>query len=238
MDTNPKLPEVLQTTKAPATTSAEDYPVEIKTKAYDLFLNSAFDLTDIAMELGLSRTVVAAWARKGQWLKRKQEIEEVAHSASDSKFFEFQNQEKLPEAKNQLTLARALEDIVKRVLDVQKTMSDHDLAGNTVALKRLADTLVAAAGISARVVGLGEKPPDVRQDDNAGRPMLILMGPGSNPVVPVMAEPIDVESHEVIGPEDKTTESKEVTTSSEPAPPPSPGPTVPSPQPPSVSPQP
>lgn len=135
-------------------TTPESYGVEVKGKAYDLFLNSSSDFSDIALSLGVPVRTVTAWAKSGGWIERKREIEAAIFAESEAKYKSFIIENRLPEAKRQLEAAQKLEDGVLRMVD--KAL-EKDKVPNSLELRRITETLVGASGVSSRVLGIHDK---------------------------------------------------------------------------------
>lgn len=152
------------------------YPVEVKQKAYDLFLNEAMDLTDVAIQLSISRGVVASWAREGQWIQRKQDIEMELMKSVDNKYRDFLIKNRLPTAERHLKTSKALEELIERAINMKTQAALSNAEPSPMDLERLAKALSAATGVSARAVGIAERV----VEQNAGADL------GSNKRVPLI----------------------------------------------------
>lgn len=146
-------------------------------KAYELFLQSDLDTTDIALELGISSKVVASWARKGKWLERRRAIEDEEMKVADAKYRAVVREHRVPTVLRHLEVSAKLETGIGTVLDAELAKELPD----SRELERMSRALAASTGVSARAAGITEKPhEDTLQTQ--GRVPLILLN-----VVPVPA---------------------------------------------------
>jgi len=136
-----------------ALTTKEKYAVEVKAKAYDMFLQSDMDLVDIAVAVGVSKLVVMQWCRQGKWNDRKQEIELEAFRECESKYRRFVMEHRLPTVERHLAAASLLEQQILRVLQEFAKSEDTD----SMELRRLAEALASSAGVSSRAAGVSDR---------------------------------------------------------------------------------
>jgi len=158
--------DVLQTSALPQgsdLTTETDYDVEVKVKAYDMFLHSDADFTDIAIALSVPRNTVLTWSRKGKWNDRKQELELEAFKAAETQYRRFLTEHKLPTIERHLRVATMLEEEVENILKdakVNKTPLD------SMVLRRISEALASSAGVSARASGVNDR--GLQTDDDGG----------------------------------------------------------------------
>lgn len=131
------------------------YDPKVKAQAYDLFLNTSNDLHDISIALGVPKKTVAGWAKTGNWLERKKEIERLLFLEAEEKYKQFIIENRLPTAKRQLEAASKIEEGVIRL--VNHEMRDPEAVPDSRVLRSVSETLVAAASVSSKVVGIHDK---------------------------------------------------------------------------------
>jgi len=148
-------------------------------KAYDLFLQTDMDLSDIALDLGVSSKLVASWARKGKWVDRKRGLEEEEMQAADAKYRSVVRENRVPVVKRHLAVSGKLEEGIEKFIDVEL---DKD-APNPVQLERMSRALAASTGVSARAAGITEKPHEDTIKESKKTP-LILLNVNPSPVQP------------------------------------------------------
>ena len=169
-------------------TSVENYDPKVKSQAYDLFLHSENDFSDIGLALGISSKVVASWARKGKWKDRKIAIEDELMIASDAKYRALVRENRIPVLRRHLEATEILEN---GIIDVLKNETG-DGNPNPMNLKRMAEALTSSANVSARAAGITETPNADTRKDSDKRP-LIMIGVVPTPLAGgVDAAPIEV----------------------------------------------
>lgn len=158
-----------------ALTTVDDYAPELMAKAYDLYLSSNLTTVDIAIDLGLPQKVVASWVRRGGWKEKKREATMELMLAAENKFRDFMLENKLPTMQRHLRVAGKIEEAVERFMDQE--LKD-DQVPKSMDLKRMAETLASATTVSARAVGLSDKPQEtVSEHDNKRkerRPLVVI----------------------------------------------------------------
>lgn len=153
------------------TLAVKNYPVAIKQKAYELFLLSSKDLTEIAMELAVPRPVIASWSHKGGWVARRQQIEREVMASTEGRFADYLRDVKLPELRAQLDASRDLQGLVQQEIKRlhEEAKRSPDKAIDTPALRRLAETLAHAANLSCRALGVVEQATGRGSETEEGR---------------------------------------------------------------------
>lgn len=136
-------------------TTKDDYLPADRARAYDLFLNNAYSLDDIAVSMSLSRAIVLDWAHKGKWVQRKKSIEEDLMKSVEMKFQNWQLEHRLEVAKDDFRRAQAIGETIEETLTKKKAEAKKkDDCVNSSELLRLAKTLESSSNTSARSVGL------------------------------------------------------------------------------------
>lgn len=158
-------------------TTPTKYAPPVKARAYELYLNSDLDTTDIAIDVGVPRSTVATWAREGHWLERKQEIEHELMQRSEDSYRQLILRNRKPVLERHLRISEKLEEAIEKVID---DATRDDGVPSDIKLKRLAEALSSATGISARAAAISDKPfGDMSKDgrgDNPPKTPLIMIG--------------------------------------------------------------
>ncbi len=176
-------------------TTPTKYAPAVKARAYELYLNTDLDTTDIAIDVGVPRSTVSAWAREGHWLDRKREIEQELMQRSEDSYRQLIIRNRKPVLERHLRISEKLEKAIEKVID-EATRDDG--VPSDIKLKRLAEALSSATGISARAAALSDKPfGDVRaldDRDKQAKVPLIMIGiqpqasPDNAPPITVTAD--------------------------------------------------
>lgn len=132
----------------PLTTALNYDPVD-KAKAYELYLRSDMDLTDISITLGIEKSVISSWARRGNWATRKAELESEFMRCAESKYRTFVIEHRLPTIQRHLEICRKLEEKIAQLLEGDKIDSRE--------LKRLSEALSSSAAVAARAAGVADR---------------------------------------------------------------------------------
>jgi len=171
-------------------TTEKLYKPEVKAKAYELFLTTALDLTDIALSLNLPRTVVSAWSKQGDWLKRKHEIEVELFRSADDKYRRFLIEKRVPTLERHLVLSAKVEELIETMATSLKEGKERL---TPVALEKLAKALASATSVSARAAGINDaliaNTTGPRNPEGAQTPPVLIMV-GGKPESPAGMEPI------------------------------------------------
>jgi len=140
--------------KGSSLTTTECYAAEVKTKAYDLYLNSDTDLDDMACILEVPRHVLLEWSLKGHWADRKIELETEAFKESELKYRRFLMENKLPTVERHLKVAKQIEEEIAKALD-HATASGGVL--DSMTLRRLSEALSSVTSVSSRAAGVTDR---------------------------------------------------------------------------------
>lgn len=166
----------------------------LKAKAYDMFLNKGMDEDAISVELGVKAMDISRWKAEGKWMKRRREAEQAILRRHDITFQLFQAENKIKEASDQLALGRKIQNSITDTVDA---ITSGGAKATPAELERLAKAAAAATSISARAVGLHDKPADpVSQEGSGGRKVpLVMIGvmPSRPSETPADAKVIDVD---------------------------------------------
>lgn len=163
------IPEAIDVT--PLESEPEEDP-QVRIKAYDMFLNSAMDLDQIAVALALPVRSLRTWARQGNWVSRKQDLLDVAVKASEQKMQEFVIKERQPTAERHLKVAKGLEETIDKTLE--KVKRDDGSADPRV-IKTLAEALSSSAGVSGKAVGITEAGVGIGQDQASKKMPVVII---------------------------------------------------------------
>lgn len=154
-------------------TTPTKYDPRVKARAYDLFLNSDLNATDIAIDVGVPRDVVMSWAHNGNWRAVKLSMEADMMKDAESKYRRLIAENRAPVIERHLRISAALEDAIERViLDATK----DDGMPSDMKLKRLAEALSSVTGISARAAGVSDRPflPGDEGNKQQRRPLVMV----------------------------------------------------------------
>lgn len=163
-------------------TTTRVYDPKAKAEAYELYLNTEMDLTDIAIKTGIPKPVLAVWVREGKWAVRKEDLEREYMRAAESKYRNFLLEQRLPTISRHLEICKMLEE---RIGEMLRTGGEID----SKELKRLSEALSASASVAARAAGVAEKVTEKSGMDTltSGRRPLIAIG-----IAPTLAQGADI----------------------------------------------
>jgi len=128
------------------TTAVRHYDPVIKARAYELYLHSGGDMTDIALQLQVPRNVVAKWACDGKWSKRKEILALEIMKAAEFKYRDFMLTNRMGTVERHVRIGAKLEEAVEKLL--QKLEDNQSVSSTEV--RRLADALSSVAAVTAR----------------------------------------------------------------------------------------
>lgn len=155
------------------------YSPEQKAKAYEHYLINGLNPREISMELAIPASTISSWIQNGKWKDRKVQIEKEMFELAESKYRRFIVEEKLPTAQRHLAAAKIIEEKIAQV--AEKIKVDGKMAD--VKLVRAAKALSDSSNVSARAVGLSDKPQEHEEDDKKKRTPLVVIGiQGTAPV--------------------------------------------------------
>ena len=180
-----------------AYTTVKHFDPQDKVTAYDMYMNSDKDMTDIAVELGIKRDVIAEWAKRGGWQMRKAQMVEELLRAADDRIKLFLVENRLPTLRRHLSAGKKLEVAIELAID--EIMARAEQEGrplDTLALKRLAEALASVTNVTARAVATADILQQASAQGGAGRQPLVMIGvmpqapaqAGQGPVIEVHEE--------------------------------------------------
>lgn len=174
----------------PERTTVENFDPMLKSKAYEQFLMTESDLTDIAIDTGIPRSVLAAWSRAEGWRAKKKEIELELLEETEAKCRAIKAGAKADELKRQVNLTKKLEKGIEQCIDKEL---EKEEGPKSVELRRLAETLSQTTGVSSRALGIKDDPlvPETQTSKQSKRP-LVVVG-----ISPKLAEKTEIKVTEV-----------------------------------------
>ena len=156
-------------------TEVDRYDPKLKAKAYDTYLSTSLGPQEIAIDLGLPARVVVAWIRKGKWKDRKKEVEMELFRSAEDKYRRIITEHRAPTVERHLRIAKKLEEGIEQVIEHET--SDPDRVPNGAMLKRMAEALSAATGVSARAAAISDKPfTENAEEARKGKQPLVVIG--------------------------------------------------------------
>lgn len=163
-------------------TTVKHYDPGDKAKAYELFMTTDRDLTDIAIELGVSREVISAWSTQGAWLERRKAVERELMQAADEKYKAFVMENKLPVLRRHIRISGKMENAIEQIIDEEiKAAAEQGKPMDDKLIRRMADALAAVTGVSAKAIGLADT---VVQNNGPGSGRVPLVAIGIAPQLP------------------------------------------------------
>lgn len=174
-------------------------PMDIRSQAYDLFLNGGRTPTQIAVQTGVSVDDVRSWIKKGGWVARRDQIEREVFAAHEAKYRKFLIEKRLPVLEQQLERAAKLGELFDHHISAQ---SGEELKATQ--LKALAETLSNMAGVESRVVGVTDQVvADLGfRNEAKAKPMVAIInnaGGGPVPAQVTVKEVLDVKESDDLG---------------------------------------
>ena len=163
-------------------TTLKNYDPVDKTRAYELFMTTDRDLTDIAIELGVNREVISAWSREGEWLARRKTFEAELMRAADEKYKAFVMENKLPVLRRHIRISGKMENAIEQIIDEEIASAEKDgKPMDDKLIRRMADALAAVTGVSAKAIGLADT---IVQNNGPGGGRVPLVAIGISPQLP------------------------------------------------------
>lgn len=153
MENHPDV-EMLSATGTEFTTPTR-YDPKVKARAYHLYLNTDLAPDDIAIDVAVPKSVVLSWARDGKWRDRKLELEREVLARAEDSYRQLIIANRKPVLERHLRVGAKLEEAIEKVLD--EATRDDGLPSD-MKLKRLAEALASATGITARAAAISDKP--------------------------------------------------------------------------------
>lgn len=171
-------------------TTVTVYDPRVKSRAYELFLESDYTATEIAVAINVRPEVVRGWINGDKWMLKKQERERELIIQAESKARKFILDRQNAAREQHHRIGQNLELAIEAVLTkVQSAAVDLDMsnakavAGYTGNLKRLAESLTHATTVVARAVGMTDEFANnmsakiadaMRQGGSGARPLAII----------------------------------------------------------------
>jgi transposase-like protein len=146
-------------------TTVDQYDPQVKAKAYEMFLTTDLTLSDIAIDLGVNSKVVASWSRKGNWRKRKEEVEIELFKSAEDQYRSLIVANRVPVMERHLEISKKIEEAIGKVID---EATSGDAIPSSMEVKRMAEALSSVSAVSARAAGIAEKPFSENGESNAG----------------------------------------------------------------------
>jgi hypothetical protein len=169
------LPEK-PTIKMPQHTRADRYDPKVISDAYNQFLNTDANIDTIAIEMGVPKGDIVYWARRDDWVKRKEEITRTLEAGGEQQYREFLAAQRGPTAKRHLDVATELEEMILE--DIRGLRDMPPGKDRSQAIRRLSESLASSSGVSARAAGISDRPAAVGSGNEAGggKMPLIMIG--------------------------------------------------------------
>lgn len=180
-------------------TTEKHYDPRVKARALQLYLTTDLTLTDISIDLQVPEKVLSAWARKDMWLKRREDLEQEFMLRAENSYRRFMAEKRTKVAERHERIAGQLEQAIEDTIK-QRT---EDGEVNETTLKRLAEALSSATGVSARAVGIGMASSNlakIQEENNRNQKQpLVLIGingalPPESSISVAQKEYIDVQT--------------------------------------------
>ena len=181
-----ELPKV----KEPRVTKLDAFDPAKIAAAYNLFLNHDATFESAALELGIPIRVLLQHARKGAWLKKKEEMTRTLELDAEQRYREFLAQNRLPTAKSHLDLSSLLEEGIRRI--AEEAIKDGKVPDDKM-IRRLTEALASVTGVSARAAGITDRPaPVASATETQGKQPLIVIGVNPSVAAPAGTETINI----------------------------------------------
>lgn len=169
----------------PEQTTVDHFDPTLKAKAFEQFLMTESDLTDIAIDMGIPRSVLAAWSRSEGWRAKKKELEMELLEEVEAKCRAIKSGAKAEELTRQVQLTKKMEAGIEQCLDRELS---KDEGPKSAELRRLAETLSQTTNVSSRALGIKDDPllPESQNAKQSKRP-LVMIG-----ITPKLAQQSDI----------------------------------------------
>jgi hypothetical protein len=138
------------------------YDPAVKARAYKAYLTGC-TLGEISLDVGVRVDVVSKWAQHGDWRKRRMEIEKEMFDQAADNYRALIVKHRAPVIERHLRVAGKLEEAIEQVIDDET--SDPDRVPNGTMLKRMAEALSAATGVSAMAAAITDRAFDMGGTD-------------------------------------------------------------------------
>ena len=192
-------PEVTEGLKAPAIdaiVARMSNNLELKTQAYSLFLTTNQSPEEIGLTLSVPGFLVRHWIGSERWADLKARVQLQVFKRAELEYQELVSTHRVSTAQRHLVAAKRLEDEVNYVLERMENAREERPAedplprGHDMTLVRLSQALKNATDISARVVGISDKPPLTEAE--ASKTIILIGGRPEQAKKEKMANVIDI----------------------------------------------
>jgi len=181
--TTDPTPEVSAVMRAPAVNSILaklSGDQERKAQAYALYLSTNQSPEEIGLSLSLPGFLIRHWIGSEKWSDLKARVQMQVFKRAEIEYTELIHEHRITTARRHLEAAKRIEDEINYVLirmeDAREERDDNEPLprGHDMTLVRLSQALKNATDISARVVGISDKPPLTEAD--AARTIIMIGG--------------------------------------------------------------
>jgi len=164
----------------------DKYPAEVMTAAYESYLAGNMDYGKMSLELAVPEKILRRWVEEGGWREKKLELDKQMFEDAENEYRKFLINNRVPVAERHARVSKKLEEALERQLDevhkaIENGTIDEKFPGST--LKRMAEALASVAGVSARAVGLSDRPAILEEGGNRGNGKVPLVSINVTPVV-------------------------------------------------------
>jgi transposase-like protein len=139
------------------------YDPAVKARAYKNYLTGC-TISEIALDVGVRVDVVASWATNGDWRKRRMDIEKEMFDQAADNYRALIIKHRAPVIERHLRVAGKLEEAIESVIDDAEN-EDMNIEKRSALLKRTAEALSAATGVSARAAAITDRAFDMGGTD-------------------------------------------------------------------------
>lgn len=173
----------------------DKYPAEVMTAAYESYLAGNMDYEKMSLELAVPEKVLKRWVEDGGWREKKLELDKQMFEDAENEYRKFLINNRVPVAERHARVSKKLEEALEIQLDdVHKAIEtgslDERYPGST--LKRMAEALASVSGVSARAVGLSDRPAILEEGGARSGGKVPLVSINVTPVVHREEKVIDI----------------------------------------------
>jgi hypothetical protein len=164
----------------------DKYPAEVMTAAYESYLAGNMDYGKMSLELAVPEKVLKRWVEDGGWREKKLELDKQLFEDAENEYRKFLINNRVPVAERHARVSGKLESALEKQLDdvhaaIESGTLEERYPGST--LKRMAEALASVSGVSARAVGLSDRPAILEDGGNKGSGKVPLVTINVTPVV-------------------------------------------------------
>lgn len=174
-----------------ALTTPDNYDPKVKASAYELFLTTSLDLTDIAISLSIPAKVVGSWARCGKWLDRKHDIEKALFQSADDKYRSMIIATRAPTLERHIRASAKIEALIEDLADLLAKAKENGgslpdgvtkaVMQTATLLEKLSKAHMQETGISARSAAISDDPFGTAAASKNQLPSLVVINNGEKP---------------------------------------------------------